>query len=451
MLLEFTAQNFRSIYSPLLLSMLSTRVRELPGHKIPFFGKKHCNKLAVLFGSNACGKSNVLLALRTMRDMVERLGVSREGHKRFPFFYEPFALSEAASREPTMFQATFLANGQYFRHGFKYNGSEVLEEWLMTGKPDNELPLFARLGNELDYLDDSISSDEKRMLEKQISPTSLLLSIGADLKIADFASAASFYSNFIYFSDMSFPLAFMPQDDELLAILAELLMFADTGVIGIERREFENKLPNVPANYDEKLTKLLKAIKEYAETHPHQMLVFKHGRSETQDWFLPEFEESRGTCSFLRLLSVLCAALRNGGVAIIDEIDESLHPLLLARALQFFTSFNKETQLVCTCHAPIIFSTKAVRRDELYIIEKSSLGETFIKRSSDYKEARNDGNLTLRYLEGRFGGVPLMDNQKIHSILANAKAYIDRQEPYSSPDKEADKIDGDEKQDKDKS
>lgn len=447
MLLEFTAQNFRSIRAPLILSMLSTRVRELRDHKIPFSGKKYGNKLAVLFGSNASGKSNVLLAFMTMRDMVEKLGVSREANKKFPLFYEPFALSAAASREPTMFQAAFIAHGKYYRHGFKYNGTEVLEEWVMSGKPSSEKPLFSRAGSRIDYLDDAISLDERKMLEKQISPTSLLLSIGADLKVSDFTSAASFYSNFIYFGDMSFPLAFMLEDDELLELLAKMLMFADTGIVGIERREFENKLPNVPANYDEKLAKLLKAIKEYAEAHPHQMFVFKHGNSETKDWWLPEFEESRGTCSFLRLLYVLCRALKNNGVAVIDEIDESLHPLLLARALQFFTSFDKEAQLICTCHAPIIFSTKAVRRDELYIVEKSSAGGTFIKRSSDYKEARNDGNLTLRYLEGRFGGVPLMDNNDMHAILENAKTYINGQELEDTQGRGTDKADGDEKQD----
>lgn len=432
MLLEFMAQNFRSLNAPIRVGMISSRIKELPEHKIllpNFRNKIYANKLAVLFGHNASGKTNVLRALLTMRSMVNRLGISSKKDKELPAFYDPFALNSITRQSPTLFQATYIFRDQYFRYGFKYNSNEIQEEWLISGSPQNENPLLIRTGKDIEFFYDEISSADKNIFIKQIAPNILFLSVGADLEISPFIEAASFFNSFYHPVDKEMPLALSLKDDQLVQILARMLYFADIGIKQIERQEVKNEFGEIPPDIDEKIAKLFNAIKDLAEDNPQfrESIVFKHSSSDitsSEEWTLREEEESKGTKAFLRLLFSFCQALKNNSITIIDEVDESLHPLLLARALQFFTSFDSEAQLICTSHSPVIFSTKVVRRDELIIVEKDNLGETILKRASDFKDARNDGNLTSRYLEGRFGGVPLFNNNLLQKTINEVKQYL---------------------------
>lgn len=431
MLLQFIVQNFRSIYSPVKLNMLSTRIRELPEHKITFYGKKSCNKLAVLFGPNASGKSNILRAILNMGSMVEGLGVSRQVAGRLQNFYQPFALLKTANNEPTLLQASYMDDGSFFRYGFKYDSQKIREEWLFSGKPDNEDPIFIRNEEGLEYVDENLLSDEAfSLLKNQFSPHSLLLSVGSDLKIPPFIKASSFFGKFVIQAESSRPLATLVNDEQLLKILAGMLSYADVGITNIEKKDIETQLDGLMKHMDEKYVKFFTALKEIANELPqiniNKMLFFSHGSYDNHKCILSEYDESTGTKSFLRLLIILCDALKKGGLAVIDELDASLHPLLVSRALDFFVLFKKEAQIICTSHAPVIFSTKVVRRDELILVEKTPDGETFIMRASDYKEARKNANLNSRYLEGKFGGVPLIKGSKLSTIVDNVNIYLGR-------------------------
>ena len=66
-------------------------------------------RTAVIFGPNAGGKSTVLRAFQTMRELVAASSFI-ETRGKFPI---PFLLDSVSREEPTAFEASFLHEGQH--------------------------------------------------------------------------------------------------------------------------------------------------------------------------------------------------------------------------------------------------------------------------------------------------------------------------------------------------
>ena len=69
MLVNFTLKNFRSFKNEMTLSMVAAPIQELSAAVV-----KTCDEellpVAVMYGANSSGKSNVLKALKGMRDVL---------------------------------------------------------------------------------------------------------------------------------------------------------------------------------------------------------------------------------------------------------------------------------------------------------------------------------------------------------------------------------------------
>lgn len=459
MLIEFAVENFRSIKELTRLNMEATKIRGLPSHKIRVSKKVSTtavslNKLAILFGANASGKSNFLKAIVRMKEMVEVLGENKHSkrNKSRPQFYTPYAFTKEAQAEPTLFQASYIVNNQYYRYGFTYDATKICEEWLYSGQLGNETLVFERTSNNTVDFGETVSKETQSLLN-DLEDSKLLLSLGAKNNHHIFSEAVSFFSDirsidYSSFQERYWKIADDLEDrEELLLVLSSLLAFADTGITTIERRvpkkewldstdDIPDELPDLSGeNEDTKkvITKLFeyaKALNEYAKTlkeakrtitetigiAPPKELWFKHNApsdSTSNSIFFQMIEESRGTIVYLGFLIDFIYAFEDDALLIIDEFENSLHPQLVAQLLQIFTTFKKcNAQLITTSHSPFIFSTKVVRRDELWLMEKNIHGCTSLTNAAEYQISKK-GDLTHRYLMGRYGGIPLFDFDKL--------------------------------------
>jgi len=100
MLVNFTFKNFRSFRDERTLSMEAASIKELTDSVIH---KEKCTLLptAVIYGANSSGKSNVLMALLTMRQVLldsVRLNPNDE------LDFKPFLLDMTSTNEPTSFE-----------------------------------------------------------------------------------------------------------------------------------------------------------------------------------------------------------------------------------------------------------------------------------------------------------------------------------------------------------
>lgn len=133
--------------------------------------------------------------------------------------------------------------------------------------------------------------------------------------------------------------------------------------------------------------------------------MFRHeGLALEMPWSL----ESHGTRAFIRLFPLLALTLARGGIAIIDEFDLMIHPLVLPELLRWF--YDKEArnphdaQLWISCHSASLLDDLA--KEEVAFCEKDSQGRTSIYSLMDVKSVRRDDNLYRKYLSGAYGAVP---------------------------------------------
>ena len=118
-------------------------------------------------------------------------------------------------------------------------------------------------------------------------------------------------------------------------------------------------------------------------------------------------DESDGTIRLMARAMAMEAALKNGGVFIIDEIEDRLHPKLVEYIINRFQYNNvTKAQLIFTTHSIDIMDREMLRRDQYYLVDKN--GETGVSELyavSDFS-VRNDEKVGKAYLLGKYGAVP---------------------------------------------
>ena len=130
-----------------------------------------------------------------------------------------------------------------------------------------------------------------------------------------------------------------------------------------------------------------------------------HGSAD-QEFRVPFPLESSGTQTAFILLTKLLPVLARGGVAVIDEIDNDLHPHLLQQILALFRDADTNphhAQLIFTCHTPEVLNL--LSKHQVYLVEKQNY-ESETWRLDDIPGLRADDNLYAKYMAGALGAVP---------------------------------------------
>ncbi len=118
-------------------------------------------------------------------------------------------------------------------------------------------------------------------------------------------------------------------------------------------------------------------------------------------------QESMGTRRFIEIFPLLQFVLDNGGVAVIDELDSDIHPLLMPELFRWF--YDKErnpkgAQLLFTAHNPAILDH--LEKAQVFFSEKPSGKPTRIYGAREIKGLRREPSLMKKYLSGELGAVP---------------------------------------------
>ena len=139
MLIEFSVSNFRSIRERQTLSLsASADTADLP-RNLAAAQEKNLNLLrsAVIYGPNAAGKSNLLRAVETLRQLVQHSSANYQEGSPLPVV--PFLLSEASANEASEFEVVFVADDDVrYHYSCTANARRVLKEWLVAypqGRP----------------------------------------------------------------------------------------------------------------------------------------------------------------------------------------------------------------------------------------------------------------------------------------------------------------------------
>jgi AAA15 family ATPase/GTPase len=115
-------------------------------------------------------------------------------------------------------------------------------------------------------------------------------------------------------------------------------------------------------------------------------------------------EESDGTRRLLNLIP-------RSTTLFIDEVDRSLHPMLVWKFLEFFLRWcaGCRGQIIVTTHESNLLDLDLLRRDEIWFAEKDQTAAMRLYSMADFK-VRKDHEIRKHYLQGRFGAVPFLGN-----------------------------------------
>jgi len=127
-LLRFRVTNFASLLSEQEISLVAADTHDaMATSRIPGLNE-YALPTAAILGANASGKSNFVLALAFMRQVVldsHRRWLPDSGVPR-----RPFLLGETGRRSPSGFAVDLVLDGVRYEYGFEVDDRRVLEEWL---------------------------------------------------------------------------------------------------------------------------------------------------------------------------------------------------------------------------------------------------------------------------------------------------------------------------------
>lgn len=412
--------------------------------------------IAAIYGGNATGKSNVVSALRFMRDAVQssfRLWEAERGVPR-----EPFRLDVGMLAEPSTFAVNLrLADGEYM-YGFGADDTKIVEEWLYAYRQTNrKTVIFERAGLEV-ALGDSLPerSSRRRLFASALRDNALLL--GTAMQVGEQPEFAPVYRWFA--RQLRFPTSVRLPGDLLAARVedalrahpgyVELVKAADMEVTDVRVDVFEEPSPiEVDAAIDQiddeirrleeaadaadgevatalqkRANRLLRQRQAMQGPRRQRQLIFVQGPDGT---VMTPDEQSAGTLAYVNLLSYVLDTLADGSTLVVDEIDTSLHPRLAARLIELFRdpATNPRTaQLVFTTHDATLLGTsfgrEILQRDEIWFTEKQD-GATRLYPLTDFHPRKED-NRERRYLGGSYGGVPAVFSDTLVKSLIEARS-----------------------------
>jgi len=176
---------------------------------------------------------------------------------------------------------------------------------------------------------------------------------------------------------------------------------------------FFSKNNKLKQKADELLQKFdlgLKAIEIIKKKETNHSVSFDLKGVHHNNYTLSFQFESSGTRKFFAILKHILYVLEKGGVAVLDEFDTDLHPMMSEKLLEMF--FSKETnphnaQLIFSAHSPHLLNL--LDKYQIALTEKDKKGESEIWRLDEMKGVRLDDNYYAKYLAGAYGGVPNFD------------------------------------------
>jgi len=432
MLIRFVVTNFLSFNEESDFNMIAGSFKTHK-HHVYSAGKLDVLKAAVFYGANGSGKSNLMKAIKFLKETVSSGGIEQSVDDK------KFKLNRANAEKPISFEIEFSIEKKIYSYGISLNHNEITEEWLYeSGITIEDKLIFERkITNagkiSIKMADKYVKTQKDTLLielikENLLQTNKLLLGLNNYLKIEEISTVKGWFDSklIIIFPETHFAgiLPLLLTSKELKQHYDELLQSFDTGI---------NKLGSAMIDFDkyeidpkDKMTR--SEIETHMKTKPFllnnesssviirdngKLIVKKaisfHKDNMGNDTPFLISEESDGTQRLIDFIPAFYNVLQQDYTYLIDEIDRSLHPsLLCAMICKIMADNGTKGQLIFTSHESNLLDLEIFRQDEIWFVEKDNKsGDTKMYSLSEFKP-RYDLDIRKGYLKGRFGAIPFL-------------------------------------------
>lgn len=413
MILEFKIKNFRSILEQQTLSLVASQGDEHVQNILTVDKKLKLLPVSVIYGANASGKSNLLSALLFMRYFI--LTCAKESQPGEIIPVEGFSFNENSRQEPSEFEVIFIKDGIRYQYGFIVDNYRIHEEWLLAYPSVRAQQWFSRIydkkADKYLWKFSPLFKHSKHVVGLTRHDV-LFLSNSVTLNNEQLAPIFSWFQKDLLFidsrkeRDLSYKKSIdYIKSEEGKKLVLRFMQVADPSIkditLDVEKRT-EDSFPSFPSS-------IPKEVQEYFKTSilksgENLKLKFVHSNNVS----LNLKDESDGTCRLLSFAGRWIDALENGRVLIVDELENSLHPLVVKFLVDLICNpeiNKKNTQLIFTTHSTFLLDDNLFRRDQIWFVEKDKNNSSHIYPLLDFSPRKNEA-VGKGYLQGRYGALP---------------------------------------------
>jgi AAA15 family ATPase/GTPase len=413
MLIEFSFENFRSVRERQTLTMVATAAKELREFncldtKLP--GVPSLVRSAVIYGPNAAGKTNVLRAMLTMQQIVLTSANTQQGAK---LNVQPFAFDKKTVHAPSEFEAIFVWDSVRYQYGFAATETEIVREWLIaypTGKPQQWFHRESKGGSrETEWFFGSKLKGSNKVWRDATRTNALFLSTAVQLNSEQLKAVFNWFlagltvvvSNNLLNPALTYNLFSEPNGK---ATIVDFLRAADLGIddVEVKRQQVQSG------------TGIVQGGTFFFSGGPvPEVMSIKslHKLVDGKEIVPLDFsDESDGTQKLFSWVGGLVRILKTGSVLFIDELDNSLHPVIVRFLIELFRNpaVNlRGAQLIFSTHDTSLLDRELFRRDQIWFVEKDKKRSTKLYPLSEFKP-RKEELLEKNYLKGRYGALPMI-------------------------------------------
>lgn len=356
------------------------------------------NRVSAIYGPNGSGKSRFVQGLAFARSFVVRSSKESQAGDEIP--YRPFLFDAKTRGQPTTFELSFIEAGTVYEYGFALDRRRIHAEWLLAWPPGG------RMRQLLERTYDSDTDGErwsfgssvrgpKEVWRSSTRPNSLLVSAAAQLNSEPFRPVVDWCQKLNVLTAGDIPPHYtasrIMENEKLKGRILTLLRDADIAVNDLAVRTEEHDGSDTSA------------VTKISLGHPDSNAESVH--------FLELDEESDGMQRLFSLAGPWLDVMDNNRVIVVDELDRSMHPLLVASLIRRINSEpasgdEKRSQLIATLHDTTLLN-EVLERGQIWLTEKDRSSDTArIRPLSDFRPRPREA-LMRGYLGGRYGGVPV--------------------------------------------
>ncbi|MCK6575222.1 ATP-binding protein [Myxococcota bacterium] len=393
MLTAFEFENFGCFQTTARLSFLAApRDATLPQNVVALdsdAGPLRILKQVALYGANASGKSTVIRALAAMQHLLA--WSPRPGAQEFPAA-EPFLFDSGAQSRPSRFRIEFVLEGETHEYEIACTAEGISHERLHLGSGRSRrlglerTPEGMRFGVAL-----GLRRGERDFLERRAGAQTPVLALASELEVEK-AKAVRKWALDTVKPPVHCGIRWVQRLDTFTARRA------------LENEVFRSQVVALLQDADFGIESMTIAAPERVGAAPEVRLVHRRGGVEAA---IRLEAESDGTQRIFELAGPLLVTVAGDGVLFVDELDMSLHPRLTRRIVEAVAEAGTRAQLVFTTHDTSLMDVSILRRDQIWFTTRGHPGAAELVGLRQYGR-RKDEAIARAYLEGRYGGVPIV-------------------------------------------
>lgn len=427
MILELKIKNFLSFKDEVTFSFEATKDKTFEDYQVVEVAPNvRILRLAVVYGANASGKSNLIEVFEFLRHFWFNIPESKDKSTGVI----PFLLDKNTPKESSEFSLVFYIEGIKYLYSLELEKKKVISEKLYIYPGTQPALIFERvLNNEIS----EIAFNTKRVKISQTAKDEI------SVKCLVNTSVFSAYNQVnVAIPEIDTVIKWIKSHYNLPCIEpnARLVNYAETTISKnqetkdyilnfLRRADFNisnvnteivkenvpedmmsfllNGIKDVPNDEKERL-KNEKTIKLTKTEFEH---CIKNANGQEEFYKLQKNFQSQGTLRAFGLSGVIYKTIEANAFLAIDEIESSLHPRLVEFIIEDFLKHKGQSQLLLTTHYDgLLEEDDLLRKDSIWFTNKKESGSTELYSLADFKGVNRISSLQKAYKYGKFGATP---------------------------------------------